>query len=143
MAIESNLDLVEVAEKARPPVCRIIDFGKYQYQQEKKARQQKMKKTEVKGARISLAIAKNDLEMKARRSEKFLNQGHKIKVEIILRGREKAHSGLARQRMEEFRQTIQVPTTIEQGPTKYPRGLSMILVKSSEQQAEKQKPHTS
>lgn len=134
---------MEVAEKARPPVCRIIDFGKYQYQQEKKARQQKMKKTEVKGIRISLAIAKNDLEMKARRSEKFLNQGHKIKVEIILRGREKAHSGLARQKMEKFRQTIQVPTTIEQGPTKYPRGLSMILIKSSEQQTEKQKPHAS
>ena len=133
MASERNLDLIEVASKTNPPVCRIMDFGKYQYQQEKKARQQKSKRSEVKGIRVSLAIAKNDFELKAKQAEKFLSQGHKVKIEIILRGREKAHSNLARQRLEEFRQLIAVPTTIEFGPSKYPRGLSMIIVKAAEQ----------
>jgi len=124
--------LVEVADKASPPVCRIIDFGKYQYQQEKKAREQKVKRTEVKGIRISLAIAKNDLELRARQAEKFLNQGHKVKIEIILRGREKAHSNLAREKLEIFKQMIPVETILEQGPTKYPRGLSMLISKPSD-----------
>lgn len=135
--MERGLDLIEVASKTEPPVCRIMDFGKYQYQQEKKARQQKSKKSEVKGIRVSLAIAKNDLELKAKQAEKFLNQGHKIKIEIILRGREKAHANLARQRMEEFRQSISIPTNIEYGPTKFPRGLSMIIVKSAEKAVKK------
>jgi translation initiation factor IF-3 len=131
MARERGLDLIEVAEKTKPPVCRIMDYGKYLYQQEKKAREHgKSKRVEVKGIRLSLAIAKNDVEMRAKQAEKFLSQGHKIKIEIILRGREKAHSNLAREKMEAFRQMIPVPTTIEQGPTKYPRGLTMIITKT-------------
>jgi len=132
MAQEKGLDLIEVADKARPPVCRIMDFGKYQYQQEKKAKQSKGKKTEIKGIRISLGIAKNDLELRARQTEKFLSQGHKVKIEIILRGREKAHSNLAREKMEIFRQMIPLETVIEQGPTKYPRGLIMMISKPAE-----------
>ncbi len=132
MASEKRLDLIEVADKARPPVCRIMDFGKYQYQQEKKAKQSKGKRTEVKGIRISLGIAKNDLELRAKQAEKFLSQGHKVKIEIILRGREKAHANLAREKMEIFRKMIQSETIIEQGPTKYPRGLTMMISKPVE-----------
>jgi translation initiation factor IF-3 len=133
MAMERGLDLIEVAAKTSPPVCRIMDFGKYQYQQEKKARQQKSKRSEVKGIRVSLAIAKNDLLLKAKQADKFLAQGHKIKIEIILKGREKAHANLAKQRLEEFRQMIPMATSIEHGPAKYPRGFSMIITKAAEQ----------
>lgn len=122
---------MEVAASVRPPVCRIIDYGKYLYQQEKKARGHgKSKRVEVKGIRISLAIAKHDLEIRAKQAERFLSQGHKVKIEIILRGREKAHSNLAKEKLENFRQMISIPTAIEQGPIKYPRGLIMIITRA-------------
>lgn len=129
MAQERGLDLIEVAASARPPVCRIIDYGKYLYQQEKKAKQQKSKQTEVKGVRLSFGIAKNDMELKARQAEKFLNQGHKVRIEIILRGREKAHPEVAREKLEEFIKFIAIPTKVEQEPKKYPRGLTMVISK--------------
>lgn len=79
-----------------------------------------------------MGIAKNDLEMRAKRAEKFLNQGHKVKIEIILRGREKAHSNLAKEKLELFRQAIPVETILEHPPTKYPRGFSMLIGKPAE-----------
>jgi len=130
LAQERGLDLIEVAANARPPVCRIIDYGKYAYQQEKKARQQKSKQTELKGIRLSFGIAKNDMERQARQAEKFLNQGHKVKIEIILRGREKAHGEIAKEKIKEFITLIAIPTKIEQAPQKYPRGLTMVISKA-------------
>jgi translation initiation factor IF-3 len=127
---ESGLDLVEVADKARPPVCRIIDYGKYLYQQEKKAKQQKTFKSEVKGIRLSFGIAQNDMQLKANQAKKFLDQGHKVRVEIILRGREKAHQNLAREKIELFRQMIGIETNFDQPPKKYPRGYTMIVSKA-------------
>jgi translation initiation factor IF-3 len=109
-----------------------MDYGKYQYQQEKKAKESKSKRIEVKGIRISLGIAKNDLELRAKQAEKFLSQGHKVKIEIILRGREKAHSNLAKEKMESFRQMIPIETILENPPTKYPRGFSMLISRPSE-----------
>ncbi len=129
MTQEKGLDIVEVAANIRPPVCRIIDYGKYIYQQEKKTKQQKSKQTEVKGVRLSFGIAKNDMELKARQAEKFLNQGHKVKIEIILRGREKAHPEVAKEKLEEFIKLLDIPTKIEQEPKKYPRGLTMVISK--------------
>lgn len=130
MAYERGLDLVEVAANARPPVCRIIDYGKYLYQQEKKARQSRFKQVEIKGVRLSFGIAKHDLELKAKQAEKFLKEGHKVKIDIILRGREKAHADLAKEKMEIFRQMIPMDTIVDQEPKKQPRGLSMIIRKS-------------
>ena len=127
---ESGLDLVEVADKARPPVCRIIDYGKYLYQQEKKAKQQKTFKSEVKGIRLSFGIAQNDMQLKANQAKKFLDQGHKVRVEIILRVREKAHQNLAREKIELFRQMIGIETNFDQPPKKYPRGYTMIVSKA-------------
>lgn len=129
MTQEKGLDIVEVAANVRPPVCRIIDYGKYIYQQEKKAKQQRSKQTEVKGIRLSFGIAKNDMERQARLAEKFLDQGHKVKIEIILRGREKAHPEIAREKLVEFIKLINIPTKIEQEPKKYPRGLTMVISK--------------
>jgi translation initiation factor IF-3 len=126
---ERGLDIVEVAANIRPPVCRIIDYGKYIYQQEKKAKRQRSKQTEIKGVRLSFGIAKNDMERQARQAEKFLDQGHKVKIEIILRGREKAHPEIAREKLDEFIKFINIPTKVEQEPQKYPRGLTMIISK--------------
>ncbi|MBT4849690.1 translation initiation factor IF-3 [Candidatus Parcubacteria bacterium] len=88
LAEQKGLDLVEVSPKANPPVCRIIDYGKFQYQQTRS--QQKVKKVEIKGIRLSLKIGEHDLEVKEKQALKFLDQGHKVKIELRLKGRERA-----------------------------------------------------
>jgi translation initiation factor IF-3 len=131
MAQEKGLDLIEVAAKTVPPVCRITDFGKFQYQKEKEARQHKIhqKKTGLKGVRIGMATAKHDLQLKVNLAEKFLAKGYKVRIEIILRGREKAFGHLARKKIEEFKSLLSQGVIIEQPITKQPRGFAMIIGK--------------
>jgi translation initiation factor IF-3 len=131
MAREKGLDLIEIAPNVRPPVCRIMDFGKYQYQKSRQERAQKskQKRIEVKGVRISLRTGQHDLETKAKQAEKFLNQGHKIRIEIILRGREKGLFDLAKEKINKFIELIPLETRIEQELKKQPRGLSMVIGK--------------
>ena len=104
LAKERELDLVEISNKTQPPICKIIDFGKYQYMQEKKQRKQKAKqrKIELKGIRIGFTTSPHDLETKAKQIEKFLKEGHKVRIDLRLRGREKAHGDLAREKLEKF-----------------------------------------
>ena len=129
---ERGLDLVEVSTDAKPPVCRIINYGKFLYQQEKKIKEQKSKQKggKVKGIRISLKIGKHDLEFKAKKAKEFLEKGNKVKIEIILKGREKAFRNLAEKKMEEFRKLIPTETTIELPPKKEQRGLMMLISKT-------------
>ncbi|MEK7518422.1 MAG: translation initiation factor IF-3 [Patescibacteria group bacterium] len=103
-AKEQELDLVEVNPRANPPICKIIDWGSYLYQQEKAERKQKakMKVSEIKGIRLSLKIGAHDLDMRRSQSLKFFEQGDRVKLEMILRGREKARMDLARQIMKDF-----------------------------------------
>ncbi len=131
MAKEQGLDLIEVSAQAKPPVCRIMNYGKFQYQQEKKSKETKGKltKIEVKGIRLKMKTALNDLKVKSKQAEKFLSKGHKVKVEIILRGREKAFFGLAKQKMLDFMQTLETETMIEQPIKQSPRGFNMIISK--------------
>jgi len=91
MAQEKGLDLIEISPNAKPPVCRIMDNGKYKYEKSRKEKDQKtkQKKTEIKGIRISPRIGQHDLEFKVKQAEKFLEKGHKVKIEMILKGREK------------------------------------------------------
>lgn len=104
MAREQELDLVEVAPTAVPPVCRIIDYGQFKYQKEKEQRAKKThaRKVEVKGVRLSVKIGEHDLNIRKQKAKEFLDSGQKLKIEIILRGREKAHSDIAMQRIEGF-----------------------------------------
>lgn len=90
---ERGLDMVEVSPLAKPPVVKFIDFDKYRYHQKKLEQQQKkkIKKIEVKGIRLSLRISEHDLQIKANQSQKFLNEGHKVKVDLMMRGREQAY----------------------------------------------------
>jgi len=104
LAQERDLDLVEVAPNAKPPVCRILDYGAYQYQQEKSERKSRarQKKSEIKGIRLSFKIGKHDLEVRSKQSRKFLDQGHKVRLEILLKGRERAHRDLAVEKLNTF-----------------------------------------
>ncbi|MBI4709266.1 MAG: translation initiation factor IF-3 [Candidatus Portnoybacteria bacterium] len=131
LAQEKGLDLIEVAAKTSPPVCKITDFGKFQYQKEKQARLQKtsQKKSGLKGIRIGLTTARHDLELKTKQAEKFLGKGYKVRIEIVLRGREKAFQQLARQKIEEFKSLLGSDVIIEQQISRQPRGFSMIIGK--------------
>ena len=103
-AQSAGLDLVEVNPKAIPPVCRIINYGQYRYEQEKEARKAKAKQkmVEVKGIRLSLRIKGADLELRKTQAAEFLERGDKVKIEMVLKGREKAHTDLAQKIMDEF-----------------------------------------
>jgi len=128
-ARETDLDLVEIAPMAKPPVCRIMDYGKYQYQQSRTERvnRSKQKKLGTKGIRIGVRTDTHDLEFKKNMAEKFLKKGEKVKIEIQLRGREKAHQDLARQNLEDFLKTIAIPYKLEQEVKKYPGGFNTII----------------
>lgn len=104
MAQERSLDLVEVGPQAKPPVCKLMDFGAYQYRQERAARKQKakVKQIEVKGIRLSLKMGAHDREVRAKQAGKFLSEGDKVKIEMIFRGRENAHRDLGAKIIQDF-----------------------------------------
>src|SRR3989338_10841905 len=107
-------DLVEVSPKAEPPVCRFIDYGHFKYQKKKEARKAKAqsKEVEVKGIRLSLRIGDHDLEVRKDQAEGFLERGDKLKVEIVLRGREKAHADVAREVVNRFLTMLRAKYTL-------------------------------
>lgn len=104
LAKEHGYDLIEVGPKAQPPVARFGDFGQLQYEAKKKFQKQKIhqKKVEVKGVRISVRISSHDRDLRLRQAYKFLSQGNKVKVELILHGREHIHKDLARNAVKNF-----------------------------------------
>lgn len=129
IARERGLDLVEIAPMAHPPVCKIMDFGKFQYQKSKQDRlnKAKQKKFDIKGIRIGVRTDDHDLSFKKNQAEKFLSKGNKVKVEIILRGREKAHQDLGRKTLEEFLKEIAIPHKVEQDIKRFPGGFNVII----------------
>lgn len=129
LAKERELDLVEIAPMAKPPVCKIIDWGKFQYQQSKKEQlaKAKQKKVEMKGIRIRPATGENDLQNKANQARKFLEKGNKVKVEVVLRGREKAFMNQAKENLHQFVDKIGIPVKIEQEVKRQFNGLNMII----------------
>lgn len=132
MAEERNLDLIQITEKMEPPVCKIMDYGKYLYWLQKKEKAAKAKQTgELKGVRLGLNISLHDLEIKANLTKKFLTKGQKVKIEMILKGREKEFSGLANEKIGQFLEILerQIPIKIESDVKKGPRGLTMIISK--------------
>lgn len=128
-AKEVEMDLVEVSPKADPPVCRIADFGKIQYQKTKEKRVQSAgkKKTTTKGVRLSLRTGANDLAFKQRQADGFLVKGHKVRAEIFLRGREKAQRDAAKEALQSFCAGLTTPRKIEEDVTTSPRGFQMTV----------------
>ena len=129
LAREKELDLVEISTNANPPVCKITDYGKYQYMQEKKERKQKVKqkKSDLKGIRIGFRISLHDLEIKARQIEKFLKEGHKVRIEMRLRGREKTHRDLAEEKLKKFLEMISIEFRMEEEIKKNPTGFTVTI----------------
>ncbi len=132
IARERNLDLIQVTEKVEPPVCKIMDYGKYLYRLEKKERQTRLKSSgEIKGIRLGFNISLHDLEIRANQAEKFLRKGQKIKIEMILRGREKTHGDFAKEKIKQFLEILErkIPTKIERELKREPRGFTIIISK--------------
>ena len=128
-AEEKELDLVEVSPLSEPPVCKIMDFGNYLYSLKKKDRKQKKKakKTETKTIRLSIRTEQHDLDVKAKKARKFLEDRNLVKVVVIFRGREISHQDLARKKMQEFYELIEDICKIEQEPKKQGFQMTMIL----------------
>lgn len=131
-AKERNLNLIQVTEKVEPPVCKIMDYGKYLYQQQKREKGIKPKGGEIKGIRLSFNISQHDMEVRARQAEKFLKEGDKIRIEMRLKGREKALGDFAKEKINNFLEALQniIPLKIEKELKREPRGFSMIISKS-------------
>lgn len=129
LAKERGLDLVEVSPQAVPPVCRVTDYGKMQYHQAKQAQaaKAKQKKVETKGVRLGYRTEKHDLFFKKTQAEKFMLKGNKIKIDLMLRGREKAMGDKAKENLLAFVKTITVPHKIEENVTRGPRGFSILI----------------
>jgi translation initiation factor IF-3 len=127
LAESKNLDLVKIAPLAKPPVCKIMDYGKFRFEQsrrEKEARKNQ-KTVELKEIRLSVGIDKHDLDTKVGHAVRFLEAGHKVKVSIRFRGREMAHASLAYKTMESFAETCAAASTIER-PAKL-EGKQMLM----------------
>ncbi|MFH0987382.1 MAG: translation initiation factor IF-3 [Patescibacteria group bacterium] len=132
-ARERNLDLIEITDKTQPPICKIGEIGKYLYHQQKKERHQKLRQKvgKVKGVRMSPRISEHDLEIKANLATKFLSKGNKVRIEIRLRGREKALSNFAMRKLEELLQKIEANTKIKRDEKikRNPRGMEILVSK--------------
>ena len=128
-AQEAGLDLVKIAPMAKPPVCKIIDYGKFRYEtarKEKEARK-KQKTVEIKEVRLSPNIDTNDLNTKVGAARKFLTKGDKVKVTLRFRGREMAHMGSSRHILTEFAEQLSDISVIEKHPKVEGRSMTMVL----------------
>lgn len=116
LAQERGLDLVEVAPMAKPPVCKILDFGAFVYQQERQQRKarSKQKKVDLKGVRLGFGMGKADKERQQALAMKFLEEGHKVQLEMRLRGRENAHKDFARKQVQQFIAEMGQQISVEQ-----------------------------
>jgi len=125
-----GFDLIEVAPTANPPVVRIMDFGKYQYQLEKEARKSKKnaKEVEIKGIRVRLGTGTHDLILKAKKAEEFLREGNRVQIQLTLRGREKIiNKNFIDERLAKILEAITVPFKTADTPKKGPRGLIVTI----------------
>lgn len=132
----AGLDLVEISPKAVPPVCKIIDYGKFQYEQKKKEKTQKKasKAQEIKGIRLSFRIGPGDLERQRNHAEEFLKDKHPVRIQMLLRGREKAHKDLAAEKLQAFIDSLSESGTPDQKP-KFSGSQFIVLLKPVIQKA--------
>ena len=133
-AKSEDMDLVLVNPKADPPVAKITDLGRLKYEKEKKAHKQRLlqKKVDTKNLRLSVRIGQHDFDLRIRQGKKFLEKGHKLKLELTLKGREKQHPEKARERIQEFVETLKSDEnfniTEEQALTKQGGRYTIILI---------------
>ena len=129
IAQEAELDLVKIAPAAKPPVCKIIDYGKYKYEQARKEKEakKKQKTVEVKEVRLSPNIDTNDLNTKINNAKKFISKGNKVKVTLRFRGREMAHVQQSKHILDDFAETLADVAVVEKPAKMEGRAMSMVL----------------
>ncbi len=128
-AAEAHLDLVEVAPQAAPPVCRVMDYGKFKYQQSKKQQEARRRQTtiQVKEIKVRPKIEEHDMAFKLRNTRRFLEDGDKVKISVIFRGREIAHTDRGFKLLAQMTEALVDVGTVEQNPRLEGRNLSMIV----------------
>ena len=129
LAEEAELDLVKIAPTAKPPVCKIIDYGKYRYEQARKEKEakKKQKTVDVKEVRLSPNIDKNDLNTKVNSAKKFIQKGDKVKVTLRFRGREMAHMQTSKHILDDFAEMLKDVASVEKPAKLEGRSISMVL----------------
>lgn len=128
-AEQNGLDLVEIAPQAKPPVCRIMDYGKYKYDQEKKNRQSRKNQSQVKLKEIKFHanVEEHDYETKLRHAREFLNEGHRVKFSLFFRGRENAHRERGFEVMHQVQKDCEKIANVDQTPTLVGRNIIMMV----------------
>ena len=129
LADEAGLDLVKIAPTAKPPVCKIVDYGKYRYEQARKEKdaKKKQKTVELKEIRLSPNIDTNDLNTKMNAAKKFLAKGNKVKITLRFRGREMAHMNSSKHILDDFAESLSDVAVVEKAPKVEGRSIGMVL----------------
>ncbi|MBR3503108.1 MAG: translation initiation factor IF-3 [Clostridia bacterium] len=129
LAEEKQLDLVKIAPQAKPPVCKIMDYGKYRFEQSKREREMRknQKVIVIKEVQLSATIEEHDIDVKFRAAEKFLKDGNKVKVSIRFRGRQIAHSEIGLDVMKDFAERCKDVAVMERKPIMEGRNMTMVL----------------
>ena len=129
LAEEAGLDLVKIAPTAKPPVCKIVDYGKFKYEQTRKEKEakKKQKTIEIKEIRLSPNIDTNDLNTKVNAARKFLTKGDKVKITLRFRGREMAHMANSKHILDDFAQSLSDIAVVEKAPKVEGRSMTMFL----------------
>lgn len=129
MAEEANVDLVEIAPTAEPPVCRLMDYGKFRYQEQKKAHEAKMKQKiiQVKEIKFRPGTDDGDYNIKLRNIMKFLEEGDKCKITLRFRGREMAHQDIGMRMLERLKEDLELQAQVEQFPKLEGRQMVMVM----------------
>ena len=129
IAEEAGLDLVKIAPTAKPPVCKVIDYGKYRYEMARKEKEakKKQKTVELKEIRLSPNIDTNDLNTKINSAKKFIEKGNKVKVTLRFRGREMAHMNQSKHILDDFAESLADVAVVEKAPKVEGRSIGMVL----------------
>jgi len=127
MASETGVDLVEVAPNVRPPVCRLMDFGKFKYRQAKKTAKSKSHEVQLKEVRIRPKTEAHDRDIKIRRARAFLEEGHKVLVNMLFKGREVTHLDFASHNMQAFVEQLAEVAVVERAPMREGRRMTLLL----------------
>lgn len=140
IATERNLDLVEVAPNANPPVCRLIDYGRFRYEQTKRERESRkaQKIVSLKEVRMRPKIDEHDLMVKGRAAERFLSEGDKVKMSVVFRGRELAHTDIGKDLLDRMADELSTVATVDQPPKMEGKSMVMVLAKRPEQKKAKE-----
>lgn len=143
IAMEQGYDLVEVAPSAKPPVCRLMDYGKYKYEQSKREREARKKQRviNIKEIKLRPKIEEHDFEVKARNARRFLDDGDKVKVTLMFRGREISHAELGHNLCMKFYKRLEDTAILEKEPKVEGRNMVMVLAPKNQEQVKGDSEH--